>query len=157
MVPAFADNWPEKWPLGEAPCESIYEAGSEVRKLCPAWELCGRVKNQRALVTADVWLGHVLSAEVPRSILGTFSAVRYRQSPEKDGYEIDYLVMDSTPRLLLYRLHEVGRVSVLLASATSWLEPSTEYHVDKESDYMLVPDSDEVGSVRLYVLPKLHP
>jgi hypothetical protein len=62
-LPAFADNWPEKWPIGEAPCESIYEAGSEVRKLCPAWELCGRVKNQRALVTADVWLGHVLSAD----------------------------------------------------------------------------------------------
>jgi hypothetical protein len=417
-LPAFADSWPEQWPLGEAPCESIYEAGSTIPKLCPAWERCGRVKNQRELVTADVWLGHVLSADtyvpahtsterlryfeliadtfdlvifdecdetqkvldkygaltltltgnddslhreiqqmtgllatnrirvsdgmlryilqaneferhmlrflteirqlsqhkrtqklandyadklltanflirealvaagtydqfnskalsaisdfweramyrafffrgdedgswpkaekyaldlgitiedandrwqhinralkrylaldhaaaadeiieeiatelaelfhapsvdlireqvrlliavgftiasyqrlaksarplaqrgeidkdlvfakaspemrekVPRSILGTFSAVRYRRSLDKNGYEIDYLVMDSTPRLLLHRLHEFGRVNVLLASATSWLKPSTEYHVDKKPDYVLAP------------------
>jgi hypothetical protein len=94
---------------------------------------------------------------IPRSILGTFSAVRYRRSSNRDGLEIDYLVMDSTPRLLLHRLHEVGRANVLLASATSWLHPSTEYHVDKKPDYVLSPNIDDVGTVRLYALPKRHP
>ncbi|GBF03888.1 hypothetical protein DAERI_010060 [Deinococcus aerius] len=94
---------------------------------------------------------------VPRSILGTFSAVRYRRAAEIDGFQVDYLVMDSTPRLLMHRLHEVSRANVLLASATSWLEASTEYHVDKKPDYVLSPSSDQVGTVRLYALPKLHP
>ncbi len=69
-LPAFADSWPSEneWRLGEAPCERIYEAGSKTPKLCPAWSLCGRVKNQRELVHASVWLGHILSADtmVPR-------------------------------------------------------------------------------------------
>lgn len=94
---------------------------------------------------------------VPRSILGTFSAVRYRRAPEKDGFEIDYIVMDATPRLLMHRLHEDGHTNVLFASATSWLEDSTEFHVDKKPDYVLSPRSDQVGTVRLYALPKLHP
>lgn len=94
---------------------------------------------------------------VPRSLLGTFSAVRYRRAPESKGFEIDYLVMDSTPRLLLHRLSEFGRANVLLASATSWLEASTKYHVDKKPDYVLLPRSNEIGSVRLYLLPKTHP
>ncbi len=434
-LPAFAESWPDNWPLGEAPCESIYEAGSEWRRLCPAWERCGRVKNQRMLVTADVWLGHVLSADtevpahtsaerlqyfeliadtfdlvvvdecdetqkvldelgvhsleltgndesllqklkdmtslvatnrtpassrlfdyvlaaneferhtlrlvteirslaeqrgatnlaelyaerllsaaymmrellkaarsyeqfkdvlsavsdfwesamyraffyrglqeegwpkadkyaadlglttndanhawltinqalkqfllqdhaaegkevidaiagvlarvfhapsvdamrdrvrllitvgftvagyqrlaryarplahrgeispelvsanasrdllyvVPRSIAGTFSAVRYRRTPDKVGYEIDYLVMDATPRLLMHRFHELGRANVLLTSATSWLEASPQYHVDQRPAYVLSPNTEEIGVVRLYVLPKLHP
>lgn len=434
-LPAFAESWPQDWPLGEAPCESIYEAGSEQRKLCPAWERCGRVKNQRDLVTADVWLGHVLSADtqvpghtsserlnyfeliaetfdlaifdecdetqhvldelgalkleltgddqsmhvrlqkltgllaankahvsdgllryslqaneferhtlrlvteirrlskqkgtqnladyyadklltaaflmrelleaagsyeefknalsavsdfwesamyrafffrgeydnkwskaskyaadlylspdaadehwckvnqslrrflaldhaaaadeivdeiaevlalvfhaaakdrirdhvrlliavgftvasyqrlaraarplaqrgeigadlvsakpspdlrhvVPRSIAGTFSAVRYSRSSDNKGYAIDYLVMDSTPRLLMYRMHELGRVNVLLTSATSWLELSPKYHVNERPAYVLSPNAAEFGTVRLYALPKQHP
>jgi hypothetical protein len=94
---------------------------------------------------------------IPRSILGTFSAMRYRKAAERDGYEIDYLVMDTTPRLMLYRLHEVGRANVLLTSATSWLEPSTEYHVASKPDYVLAPRASEIGAVRLYLLPKRHP
>lgn len=120
----------------------------------------GRPLAQRGEMPKDLTFSKA-SAEmrevVPRSILGTFSAVRYRRSPDKDGFEIDYLVMDSTPRLLLHRLHELGRANVLLASATSWLKSSTEYHVDKKPDYVLSPNVDEVGSVRLYALPKRHP
>jgi hypothetical protein len=64
-LPAFAESWPSEneWRLGETPCEAIYEAGSKTPKLCPAWSLCGRVKNQRELVHASVWLGHILSAD----------------------------------------------------------------------------------------------
>ena len=94
---------------------------------------------------------------IPRSLLGTFSAVRYRRAPAIDGYEIDYLVMDTTPRMLLQRLHERGRANVLLASATSWLPASTTYHLAKKPDYVLSPRRDELGSVRLYVLTKSHP
>jgi hypothetical protein len=98
-----------------------------------------------------------LRAYVPRSIIGTFSAVRYRRAPEGNGYEIDYLVTDSTPRLLLHHMHEMGSAHVLLTSATSWMAASTEYHVDKRPNYVLAPNTDEVGTVRLYTLPKKHP
>jgi hypothetical protein len=94
---------------------------------------------------------------VPRSILGTFSSVRYRQAAGTDGLEIDYLVMDSTPRLLLHRLHEVGGANVLLASATSWLEPASQYHVGKPPDIVLSTRTPELGPLRLYFQPKPHP
>lgn len=115
---------------------------------------------QRGEISSDLVFAKA-SAEmreiVPRSILGTFSAVRYRRAPEKNAFEIDYIVMESTPRLLMHRLHETGRTNVLLASATSWLEESTEFHVDKKPDYVLSPNNSEVGTVRLYALPKFHP
>lgn len=94
---------------------------------------------------------------VPRSIAGTFSAVRYRRSADRKGFAIDYLVMDAAPRLLLHRLHELGRANVLLASATSWLEASPKYHVNERPSYVLSPNTAESGAVRLYALPKFHP
>ncbi|MEI8166102.1 MAG: hypothetical protein WCG26_06980, partial [Chloroflexales bacterium] len=94
---------------------------------------------------------------VPRSLLGTFSGVRYRRTPEREGFEFDYLVMDTTPRLLPHRLHEGMRVNVLLTSATSWLKPATTYHVDARPQYVISPRTDDVGDIRLYVHPKLHP
>src|SRR5207248_11347767 len=98
-----------------------------------------------------------LRASVPQSLLGVFSAVRYRPAEAGNGLEIDYLVMDSTPRLLLHRLHEIGGANVLLASATSWLEHSSEYHVDKPPDIVLSARSPQLGPVRLYFQPKPHP
>lgn len=98
-----------------------------------------------------------LREAVPRSILGTFSAVRYRQADGSDGLEIDYLVTESTPRLLLHRLHELGGANVLLASATSWLEPASEYHVGKTPDLVLSSRTPQLGIVRLYFQPKTDP
>jgi hypothetical protein len=98
-----------------------------------------------------------LREHVPRALLGTLSAVRFRRAAESNGYEIDYLVMDLAPRLLLHRLNEIGRAHVLLASATSWLAPSTAYHVERQPDYVLLPPSGDLGSVRLYVHPQIHP
>lgn len=115
---------------------------------------------QRGEISADLVsarpspdLRHV----VPRSIAGTFSAVRYSRPSDNKGYAIDYLVMDSTPRLLMYRMHELGRVNVLQTSATSWLELSPKYHVRARPAYVLSPNVAEFGAVRLYVLPKQHP
>lgn len=80
-----------------------------------------------------------LRQQVPRSLLGIFSSVRYRRrSDGKTGFELDYLVLDSTPRLLLHRLHERG-THVLLASATSWLPASSAYHVGVAPAYVLRP------------------
>jgi hypothetical protein len=98
-----------------------------------------------------------LRLSVPRSILGTFSAVRYRQGPDDQGLEVDYLVLDSTPRLLLRRLHEIGRANVLLVSATSWLPPASEYHISTPPSFVLRSRSKKLGAVRAYVQPKLHP
>lgn len=70
-LPAFAVDeataWRE-WQPTEAPCESLYhpEALHEDRPqpmLCPLWGACGRVRNQRELVEANVWLGHVRGAD----------------------------------------------------------------------------------------------
>lgn len=67
-LPAFAPDqeaaW-AAWPALEAPCEKLTIAGDErgVRHLCPLWSRCGRVRNQRELVEASVWLGHVRSAD----------------------------------------------------------------------------------------------
>lgn len=91
---------------------------------------------------------------VPRSILGTFSAVRFRKLTGTDGLEIDHLVMDCTPRILLHRLHEIGGANVLLASATSRLEQSSQYHVGKSPDILLSPRNPQMGAVRLYFQPK---
>lgn len=94
---------------------------------------------------------------VPRSILGTYSGVRYRRGIEGRGFAFDYLVMDSTPRLLPYRLYERGSANVLLTSATSWLPPSPAYHVARRPDYVIMPTDPNGGAVRLYVNPKFHP
>ena len=91
---------------------------------------------------------------VPRSILGTFSAVRFRRVTGSDGLEIDHLVMDCTPRILLHRLHDMGGANVLLASATSRLEQSSQYHVGKSPNILLSPRNPQMGVVRLYFQPK---
>lgn len=70
-LPAFAVDettaWRE-WRPTETPCEKFYLPDSLSKDnpqalLCPLWSQCGRVKNQRELVTAPVWLGHVRSAD----------------------------------------------------------------------------------------------
>lgn len=98
-----------------------------------------------------------LREAVPRSILGTFSSVRYRHAAGTDGLEIDYLVLDCAPRLLLHRLHEMGGANVLLASATSWLEPASAYHVGRVPDAVLAARAPQLGPVRLYFQPRPHP
>ena len=97
-----------------------------------------------------------LREAVPRSILGTFSSVRFRRVPETDGSEIDYLVMDCTPRMLLHRLHEVAGANVLLASATSRLEPSSQYHIGRAPDLVLSPKTPQLGDVQMYFQPKVN-
>lgn len=121
----------------------------------------GEVLLARDLVFAQA--SPELRGLVPRSILGTFSAVRYRQAPDTGGLELDYVVMDSAPRLLLHRLHERGGgeagtgAHVLLASATSWLDASSMFHVGKAPDIVLSARVPQLGSVRLHFSPKLHP
>lgn len=120
--------------------------------------------DEQTLFLADV--SREMREVTPRSLAGSLSAVRFRRAPEGSGYEIDYLVMDLAPRLLLSRLHELGRANVLLASATSWLEPSSAFHVAKRPDYVLrlAPPASTApgvapapGDLRLYVRPQRHP
>lgn len=115
----------------------------------------GEIPDAGDLVFAKI--STELREMVPRSILGTFSSVRYRQTGGVGGLEIDYFVADSTPRLLLHRMHEMGGANVLLASATSWLEPASAFHVDKLPDMVLSARTPQLGAVRLYFQPKLNP
>ncbi|MDR6218233.1 hypothetical protein [Deinococcus soli (ex Cha et al. 2016)] len=63
-LPAYAVDerraW-DAWAPSEAPCEQI--RSGDTRHLCPLWSRCGRVKNQRDLVSANIWLGHIRSAD----------------------------------------------------------------------------------------------
>lgn len=65
-LPAYAVDerraW-ESWTASEAPCEQIYSEDGSKRYLCPLWSRCGRVKNQRDLAVANIWLGHIRSAD----------------------------------------------------------------------------------------------
>ncbi|GBF05517.1 hypothetical protein DAERI_050026 [Deinococcus aerius] len=89
-----------------------------------------------------------LQKHVPVNVMGLLSGVRFRMEPNGTT-SIDYLLMNSTPRLLLYHLHElngpeVPGPAVLLTSATSFLEPSTTYHVNVTPRYVLSPETPDV-------------
>lgn len=93
-----------------------------------------------------------LQMAVPRSLLGIFSSVRFGRGSEGTGVVVDYLMLESAPRLLLHRLHERG-TNVLLASATSWLPDSPAYHVDVPPSYVLLPRQQQETKLRLQLLP----
>lgn len=89
---------------------------------------------------------------VPRNMLGTFSSVRYRRKQTGSGYDIDYLVLDTVPRLLLHRLHKEG-TNVLLTSATSWMPDATAYHVSVSPNYVLRPKKQHETHLSLHFRP----
>lgn len=100
-----------------------------------------------------------LEGTVARNLLGTFSSVSYRPKEDGEGYAINYLILDTAPRLLLHRLHEQG-ANVLLTSATSWMPDSTSYHINHTPEYVLKPKPDpdeDILNLRLRFQPILHP
>lgn len=99
-----------------------------------------------------------LESTVARNLLGTFSSVSYRPKEEGEGFDINYLILDTAPRLLLHRLHEQG-ANVLLTSATSWMPDSTSYHINHRPDYVLKPKrtAEDTLNLRLRFAPIAHP
>jgi hypothetical protein len=95
-LPAFAPDqdaaW-SQWPALEAPCERIEVAGDAKgkRHLCPLWSRCGRVRNQRELVEASVWLGHVRSADTTVPSHATSKKLTYF---ELIGRTFDLVIFD---------------------------------------------------------------
>jgi len=109
-------------------------------------EFIGRGLLDRALVEGRA--SSALLRAVPQNLLGTLSGVRYQLRPSSSGrlnqpnVQIDYLMLNGAPRLLMHRFHEPLRdgrpgPAVLLASATSYLEDSPAYHVAQGPDYVL--------------------
>ena len=96
-----------------------------------------------------------MKEQIPRSILGTFSAVRYRRT-EGRRTQVEYIIMGSTPRLLLQRLPELG-CNVLLTSATSFMEKSTQFHISRMPDYVISSTEETPGQVNLYFKTAPHP
>lgn len=81
------------------------------------------------------------------NIVGNLSGVRFFLDNRSSGHnklssvKLQYAVFSGSPRSFLYHLHEsvpgVSRApAVLLASATSYLEQSPAYHIDKSPDYI---------------------
>lgn len=121
-LPAFAIDeaaaWRE-WQPTEAPCENFYLPESLQKDrpqplLCPLWSLCGRVRNQRELVTASVWLGHVRSSD---------TAVPAHTSAEKLQYfellaeTFDLLIFDEADESQS-RLDELGALTLELGGTS---------------------------------------
>jgi len=109
-------------------------------------------------------ISEALRLMVPVNLLGQFSAVRFRysQTGRRAGQRfpnvvIDYLLLDSTPRLLLHRLHHPGRAHVLLASATSWLPDAPAYHVGVAPSYVLRSARPAPVRIQLQCRPIVHP
>ena len=104
-----------------------------------------------------------LQLAVPQSLLGVFSSVRFSRLPDDNGIVLDYLILNTAPRLLLHRLHEklanqpAARANVLLASATSWLPASPAYHVAVPPSYVLLPRQQQQVQLRLRCLPLQAP
>lgn len=81
------------------------------------------------------------------NIVGSLSGVRFFLDNRTSTHEklssvkLQYAVFSGSPRSFLYHLHEsvpgVSRApAVLLASATSYLEKSPAFHIDKAPDYI---------------------
>lgn len=103
------------------------------------------VRHSRALAQYDLLpeavetrTSEALEETVPKNLLGTFSSVRYRVKEGVGGFEIDYLILGSVPRLLMQRMAEQG-CHVLLTSATSWFPASPAFHVAVPPQYILTP------------------
>lgn len=104
---------------------------------------------QDAGLSLDVSASNTLQRMVPVNILGALSGVWYQYRStlnlgKAESIKVRYLVLTSTPRMLMYHLHEMsesGRVGphVLLTSATSFLELSPAYHVPCGPHYVLSP------------------
>lgn len=81
VLPAFARGETTLWRFGDAPCDSILQGadqrGRMRRRLCPLWSVCGRNQAPRSLLTADVWVGHVLSMDTLVPPQAMDEAIRY--------------------------------------------------------------------------------
>ncbi|TAY52975.1 hypothetical protein [Rhizobium leguminosarum] len=83
---------------------------------------------------------------VPDAVIGRLAGVRFlfQNRNGRNRLILHYVTFEGAPRLLLYRLHQLLRhdgiergPSVLLTSATSYLEDSPAFHVPVGPDYVL--------------------
>lgn len=78
---------------------------------------------------------------LPEALVGRLSGVRYSISDE-GNVEVAQVGFTGAPRMLPHRMMELSReqggsLAVLLTSATSLLEPSPSFHLQKRPDYVL--------------------
>lgn len=123
------------------------------------------VFSQRELATEEMLqqpfstltASQTLQRMVPANILGGLSGVRFTFTPgtsaDQRAVQISYLVMNSAPRLLMHRFHELlgsehPGPCVLLTSATSFLEASPAYHVAHGPHYVLSPKKADYDAQR---------
>lgn len=103
-------------------------------------------------VRIDELVSKALLMASPDNILGSLSGVRFSTSaaqqegsPKAIDLQLQYVVFQGAPRLLMYRLHEWVKhddgsrsgPGVLLTSATSYLPPSPASHIAVTPSYVL--------------------
>ncbi len=89
---------------------------------------------------------------IPESILGSYSGVKYSFSKAQTtrttarNVELSYITFVGAPRMLMHRFHRLLEAdsehpgpSILITSATSFLEASPAYHINAGPHYLLKP------------------
>lgn len=95
---------------------------------------------------------------IPENVLGSLSGVKYSLEKAKttrtslSNVKLSYITFVGAPRMLMYRFHHLlesdGKLSgptVLMTSATSFLEASPTYHIPRNPDYLLKAKTGEIG------------
>ncbi len=93
---------------------------------------------------------------IPESILGSFSGVQYSffkaltTRTAARNVELSYITFVGAPRMLMHRFHRLlaaddGQTSptILITSATSFLQASPAYHINVDPHYLLKPRQPE--------------
>ena len=92
----------------------------------------------------------------PENIIGSLSGVKYSFSNARTNHSnssnvtLSYITFVGAPRMLMHRFDRLLEAdsredapAVLMASATSYLEPSPAYHIDVYPNYLLKPKPTE--------------
>ncbi|HAX74767.1 MAG TPA: hypothetical protein DCY88_02765 [Cyanobacteria bacterium UBA11372] len=93
---------------------------------------------------------------IPENILGSFSGVKYSFRAAKTtltparNVELSYITFVGAPRMLMHRFHRLFEAdgehlgpTVLMTSATSFIEASPAYHINAGPHYLLKPRQTE--------------
>lgn len=96
-LPRLTSAPPEVFKIDDQFCYDVLQApedkptGKPTPRLCPAWPVCSRNRSARMLPAADVWLGHIRSADTVVPAHTTDMDERYF---ERIAREFDVVIFD---------------------------------------------------------------
>ena len=99
-LPALTDAPSSAVSLEDSFCQTVLQRSERsdsgyAKRLCPAWSVCSAKKAVRELPNADVWLGHVLSANTTMAKHTTLFSEQYI---EYIAREFDVVIFDEADK-----------------------------------------------------------